>query len=554
MLQKPNTFKCLLLVLFTLTLISACQNFYKATARPKEAASIDSLTKLNRYFILRSGSQAYYMKNIVLSNDRKTLETVLDSLPPAHRLHLVNEYNGKMRYFKSRVFDVGVLSEVHMYIPQDNTAAIGARYTLPLDQVQKIEVIEKDKKRTMSSYVIGAIGATVGAFAVAAIIAVALKSSCPFVSAYDGEQFSLQGEIYGGAIYPQLTRYDFLPLKMAPLADGSLQLKISNELKERQYTDIAELLVVTHNKNIKVLADEKGNLYSVSGAQPIVSAWFNKKEVSSTLQRPGDNAILYMDDTTSADARNEVVMKFNKPGGSQKSKLVLTLKNSYWLDLLYGELAKGFGSYYATYIKQQRSKPAAELVKWISDQQIPLEVSIKTTQGWKKIMAVTTVGPLATRQMIIPIGIEDLSSSTIEIKLSSGFMFWEIDYAGMDFTEEEAFSVQKLSPVKATDEGGKDVLTFLQKDDNHSLAQPQIGKVATLVYKPNVLSGPNETQTYFLKTKGYYEHIREYKNKPDAAFLRQFTKPNALPIYGKSLYKKVAEQSLSSLASAGHMQ
>lgn len=125
--HKLNTFKSLLLVLGTLTLVSACQNFYKATANPKEANSIDSLTKLNRYFILRSGSQAFYMKNIVLSNDRKTLETVLDSLPPAHRLHLVNGYNGKMRYYKSREFYVGVLSEVHMYIPQDITATIGSR-------------------------------------------------------------------------------------------------------------------------------------------------------------------------------------------------------------------------------------------------------------------------------------------------------------------------------------------------------------------------------------------------------------------------------------------
>ncbi len=165
MLQKTKTFKSLLVALFSLTLMTACQNYYMATARPKEAGSIDSLTRLNRYFVLRSGSQAYYMKNIVLSNDRKTLETTLDTLPPQHKLHLVNGYNGKMRYYKSKLFDIGVLNEVHMYTAQDNTAAAGNRYTLALDQVQKIEVIEKDKKRTTGSYVIGAIGATLEAFA-----------------------------------------------------------------------------------------------------------------------------------------------------------------------------------------------------------------------------------------------------------------------------------------------------------------------------------------------------------------------------------------------------
>ena len=168
MLQKTKTFKSLLVALFSLTLMTACQNYYMATARPKEASSIDSLTRLNRYFVLRSGSQAFYMKNLSLSADRKTLDATLDTLSPGHRLYLSNGHNGKMRYKKSYSHHITVLSEVHLYTAGDNKAAIGSRYTLPLDQVQKIEVIEKDKKRTTSSYVIGAIGAigaTVEAFA-----------------------------------------------------------------------------------------------------------------------------------------------------------------------------------------------------------------------------------------------------------------------------------------------------------------------------------------------------------------------------------------------------
>ena len=108
--------------------------------------------------------------------------------------------------------------------------------------------------------------------------------------------------------------------------------------------------------------------------------------------------------------------------------------------------------------------------------------------------------------------------------------------------------MQKLSPFKATDEGGKDVSALLQKEDGHSLAQPHIGNVATLVYKTDVLSAPEVMQTYFLKTKGYYEHIRDFKNKPDAAFLRQFKKPNAFPLYGMGLYKKISEENIRSLA------
>jgi hypothetical protein len=108
---------------------------------------------------------------------------------------------------------------------------------------------------------------------VVGIIIAATKSSCPFISAYTNNEFVLQGEIYGGAIYPQLARDDYMPLRMNPTIDNNLQLKISNELQEQQYTDFADLIVVTHSKNTKVLADEKGNLYGIFDPKSPIAAW-----------------------------------------------------------------------------------------------------------------------------------------------------------------------------------------------------------------------------------------------------------------------------------------
>ena len=68
----------------------------------------------------------------------------------------------------------------------------------------------------------------------------------------------------------------------------------------------------------------------------------------------------------------------------------------------------------------------------------------------------------------------------MEIKLSTGFMFWEIDYAAMDFSEGDSFTMQKLSPSSATDEVDKNVLAQLQKEDGLYLEQPEIGNIATV--------------------------------------------------------------------------
>jgi len=241
-------------------------------------------------------------------------------------------------------------------------------------------------------------------------------------------------------------------------------------------------------------------------------------------------------------------MQFNKPVAAKKAKLLLSLKNSYFLDLLYGELAKGFGNYYGTYIKQQEKKPVADLLKWTKEQQIPLEVSVKTANGWKKITDITTIGPLATRNMVVPIELPESSEDLTAIKLSSGFMFWEIDYAAIDYSEENTFSVEKILPSKATDELGKNILPDLQKEDAVYLAQPDIGNAATIVYTAAALNDNAKTRTYILHTKGYYEHVRDFKNSPDLGFLNQFKNPNAFPLFGMQLYKKMNAENLKAIA------
>ncbi len=553
MAQLQRSTKGFLVILVLLNVIAGCHNFYKATKSNvgnniEKAAVVDSLKQQARYFVLRTDSQSYYIKNISLNTDKKSLDCILEFLPPEHQLHLDNGRRGKMIFDQKEPQDIGVLNEVHIYM-QKGTTPVKGNYTLQLDQVEKIEIIEFDKARTKSSHVIGAIGYTLGTVALIAILVAAIKSSCPFVSAYDGNDFSLQGEIYGGAIYPQLARHDYMPLKMAPLADGTLQLKISNELQEHQFTDMAELWVVTHDKGSKVFADEKGNLFSINAPQPPSSAILNQqKDVIVSLKQAGDNAMLYMDDTAVANATNEVVMQFNKPPTATKAKLLLTLKNSYFLDLLYGELAKGFGSYYNTYIKQQRSKPAAELLKWVSEQRIPLEVSVKAKSGWKKITDITTIGPVATRNMVIPIELPQTTEPFTVIKLSSGFMFWEIDYAAIDYSDESSFAVQKIAPTTATDEMEKNVLSCLQNEDGVYLAQPDIGNTATIVYKNTALPNDLKEQTYILHTKGYYEHVRNFKTKLNIGFLKQFKKPGTFPLYGITVYKKISNESLKMLA------
>ena len=531
---------------------SACHSYYKTSAADDQsnnkAGNIDSLQSEGRYFVLRTGDKAYHLKGIKLSADQKSFEAILEALSSDHGLHLTKGVNGRMRY-QPRFPNLSVLNEVHLYSSTPlGTNKIGSLVNVDLDKIEKIEVIEKDKGRTTSSYVIGAIGYTVGAVAIAGVIIALTKSSCPFVSAYYDGQYSLQGEIYGGAIYPQLARHDYMPLKISP-AKNSLSVKISNELQELQFTDIANLQVVSHSKTSKILSDQSGNLYSISDPQLPASAILNSnRDVLSAIKRSSDNELLYLDDSTSENAVNSVVLKFNKPPGQQKGKLLLTLKNSYWLDFLYGEIAKGFGNYYNTYLQQQQKKSAEELNKWTKEQQIPLHISIKTSTGWKDITDLNMIGPLATRETVVPIALTEINEENIYIKLSTGFMFWELDYIGMDFSVNEKFTVKELQPVSAISESGKSVRSELMNEDGIYLEQPAPGCVATINYRYETEKDPSKTQTYFLHTKGYYQHVRNYKHKPDFLFLKQFKQPNAFNKFSLIHYKKLHGDFIKTLA------
>jgi hypothetical protein len=151
-------------------LLTSCQNYYKAIqvhlAPPDNKSSvIDSLRLFEKYFILRSGSDAFSMVKPVLNADRKTMACTLDSVPFYHQLQLVNGAGRSKKYRKSDPLNSMVLNEVHFFIPQDNAAVFGA-YTLHLDQIQKIEIIEKDKNRTTGSHILGGVLFTIGILAI----------------------------------------------------------------------------------------------------------------------------------------------------------------------------------------------------------------------------------------------------------------------------------------------------------------------------------------------------------------------------------------------------
>jgi hypothetical protein len=116
------------------------------------------------------------MDNPIFSADKKIVGCTLDTLSSFNRLHLTTGKGGKMRYKKHDPEDLSVLNEAHVYIVPDTAAATG-KYSLAIDKVKKIEVIEKDQQRTSNSYLLGGLAIAAGVAIFLVVIATALVGS-----------------------------------------------------------------------------------------------------------------------------------------------------------------------------------------------------------------------------------------------------------------------------------------------------------------------------------------------------------------------------------------
>lgn len=489
-----------------------------------------SIDKKERYTIIHSGNETWHLSNIVVNENKKEITASLSAVDTSHTLYSLKGNSKSKRYHKSKSKKT---LEIHFYTNQDLNKSATSEVVIPFAEISKIEVYERDTLRTVFSVV----GFTVAALAIVAIIVVATKSSCPFVYIKNVDSFAFTGELYPGAILPTLERTDYLPLQNFKAQNEEYELKITNELLEIQYTDLAQLVVLNHPKDNEVLLDQNGKPHTISKEETPKEVIINDNSSNKEPSLKRDNSSYLFNQEGNRNQWNNVILTFDNPNQSNQAKLVLSAKNSLWFDHVYGKFNEQFGSYFNKFQKQQRKVPAEKNIQWRDEQGIPLSIYIKSNNEWTLVEKINPVGPMAFRDLVIPIDLEKIKINKIEIKLECGFMFWEVDYASIDFSKEEPLEPQYINPSSAIDENGINVTHLLNKEDKNYLVQPDIGNQVVLKYK---VTAPKEgeKQSVFLKNRGYYEYIRDYKGFPNIAKLKTFKEKGALSKYSAEEYTR----------------
>lgn len=394
---------------------------------------------------------------------------------------------------------------------------------LPWDRIARISVYDVSVGKTILIWSAGALGVA----AIAFIIFLLTKSSCPFVYADPGggTGFDFQGEIFSGAIYPQLERRDWMPLPAPRGAD--YRLRVTNEVQEIQHIDAAALWLARHPEGTGVLLDSAGKPHTYAApSAPLRAATVAGKDALAWLAARDSVAYMGGEGTEDNGWADGVDLEFDRPAGARAAKLIVRGKNSFWLDYLYGQFQDLFGDGLEKWNGKMRAAPREKLAAWFREQKLPLSVELQGEGGWKEIATLRLPGPMAHRDFLVPFALPE-GDGPVKLRLRSGYLFWEIDYAALDFSADQPVSIVSLAADSAADQHGRDLRPALAAEDGNRYDQPEVGDAAALSFTiPHAPAG--QIQSVFLATKGYYDILRKPQGKPSVSKLKGFRKPGAL--------------------------
>ena len=146
------------------------------------------------------------------------------------------------------------------------------------------------------------------------------------------------------------------------------------------------------------------------------------------------------------------------------------------------------------------------------------------------------IGEVNYNSLVVPIDASLLEGEQIEVRIRSGFMFWDLDYVNIDFTPTTELDVQHLSPTSASGTNSNDQAA-LSNDDDLYMEHLRTGDSANILFTGLKPAAAN--RTIFLHSKGYYIFQEVYEGKLQSNELAKINKDAGMSAYSERLFNQV---------------
>lgn len=496
--------KCYFLCAFVIFSISACRTYYSPGVSSNLGSErLKQLREQNKYFILHCKDTVGHIHKLKVENE--VVKGILYPLPDYRKAYLTTKTKGPNRI---KIFeDPHILEEVHIYA-NNYRSLEGSRIHFPISAIEKVEIYQIDKGRTYASRTAGVIG---GAMIVATpiIILIMTKAMCPYVYMEQEGDYQFCGELFGSAWHSSLERDDYLPLPDIEIGEKVCKLKISNELNQVQYINRIKLFMVENDGMDKILLDSNGIPHTCNALNPPFKAISNTGTDESLLMNDVDDLPYTFNNLqgTKHSGTTYIDVSFPFSAKLDKCKLVVRAKNSIWIDRILKEIThKSPGLVTFNHIQEKEMyKQECE-----TENSLALKVYLLTNEKWVLQGELPAVGPLAYRELLLPIDLSSVKGNELKIRLQTGFMFWDVDYVAVDFSKDKSYICEEISVSSDL----QNHTIFLENTDHHYIELNKKDDVLLLEFKiPEHMLRKNKS--LFLHAEGYYLNCVKSEGKDE---------------------------------------
>ena len=509
-----NQFFGLILLAIAIVAVACNGQYFKATkyysAQIEEALESIKTPAFYNVFVTLKERDIFQLDYFFYDREARSVMGVYKEVDPqlaernyryAPRINrYTREKNGSIDGPGGLVYEIRIFANEVTF--DGGTAGEGVRVEIPTENIYLLDLLEHDDGATTLRKIIGGVfgGALAGVTAFFGWLAA--TASCPFIYIYDGETNRFMGEVFSGSVTENMARHDFLPLPGFEPVDGVYELRIANEMEERQYTDLAVLEAVEHPADLEVLMTPEGMPILFASPQlPIEAVTDQRANCEAVMAARDGIAYDFTDECAEKENFSSLSLAFDKPAGVDQAHVILHVKNTMWSMMMYESFMSMFGGRYDDYVEHQRNRSAQQKTQWLKDQGQMLEVQLRRDGQWETVHWVNLPGPYAFRSEVVPLDLSNTSEESVELRLVAGYHFWELDYAAIDYTEQPGLSKTPLALVSAEDEQGQDVASHLLEVDGDYLERLFIGADATLKFQ--ALSAPESGRVHSVFMHAY---------------------------------------------------
>lgn len=530
-----------LMMILLLNFIVGCYYYKVTTTYQPPTEELIRLSDLEKKFIVHQDYYIYHVQAATFLQD--SLELVLGSPFHQNREDISPVKPNEAKKYRKKKGDARLLNEVHLYVNRD-VAKRDSTWMVPHSSIERLDVYNHSTKHTTGYSILFGIAlipvAYVALVAIFLLVMLLTGNSCPFIYTWNGSDYEFAGEIYSGAVYPPLERHDYLLLSGLVEEDGEYKLKIANQLEEIQHTNLLELVIFDHEAHMEVLMDKYGSAHAISDPiAPVSAISLTGSDLLPVIEKEDDLIYVGDDPTRNPPLLDGIELTYQLPPGTSSAELVISAKNSYWLDFVYQNFREMLGASYKMWMKKQEEGDPEQMESWSLSQNIPLAVYLFQDGEWVFHDYFNTVGPMAFKKDVLKLDLSELDEDPLRIKIEAGSYFWEINYLGLDLETETVPVGRIIQLSEAVDEQSNNVLEALLKDDESYYTQPEIGNEAMLRFP---CPEQQKERTIILHSKGHYKILQDPKGAPKIRALKEVRKEGNFNKYSNQLMQEMMDE------------